>query len=144
MVLRCAMGERYYLQYAAEQSSNLIRSFWYGKFLQTVPNDALLSCKATQTGVQAASASQPDLGPDMKQPHLMDVQRALKCMQPCESSLSPTVYDLVVKSVAETDSVEQLPPSILRQDCTLEWPEVANFLGNGSAHKPLPLPCTSY
>ena len=142
--IECAAMKRY-LQYAAEQGSNLIRSFWYGKFLQTVPNDALLSCKATQALVQPVDNQRKSVshapGPN-KQPHLMDVQRALKSMQSCESALSPTVYDLVVKSVVQTDSMEQFPPSVLRRDCTLEWSEVAKFLGNGSTHKHTPCVCT--
>ena len=34
-----------YLQYAEEEASNLTKSFWFGKFLQTLSEDELLNCR---------------------------------------------------------------------------------------------------
>ena len=156
-----------YLQYAEEQESELIRSFWFGKFLQTLTSEVLLSCRKQGLPEQQkehitdqATAPPPPLS-DQKHDHTRNhelesvifqplgraglplwvhVQRAERCMQSHESSLSPAVHRLVVApaaadltGVAAEAAVTPPPPpaSVLRPDLTLEWSRVATFLGSG-------------
>ena len=154
-----------YLQYAEEQESELIRSFWFGKFLQTLTSEVLLSCRKQGLPEQQkehitdqATAPPPPLS-DQKHDHTRDhelesvifqplghaglplwvhVQRAERCMQSHESSLSPAVHRLVAAAAAAdlTGEAAVTPPppppaSVLRPDLTLEWSRVATFLGSG-------------
>ena len=140
-----------YLQHAEEQDSVLTKSFWFGKFLQTLSDEVLLSCRehACRTQQQENSPGQPlaetvvatrvtyshesvisePIGRDGL-PLWLHVQRANVCMQLSESSLSPLVHKVVVQSVR----IAALPSlSVLREDHTLDWSEVAIFLGSGTA-----------
>ena len=153
-----------YLQYAEEQESELIRSFWFGKFLQTLTSEVLLSCRKQGLPEQQKKhitdqATTPPPLSDQKHDHTHDhesvifqplgraglplwvhVQRAERCMQSHESSLSPAVHRLVVAAaaadltgLAAEAAVTPPPPpaSVLRPDLTLEWSRVATYLGSG-------------
>lgn len=151
-----------YLHYAEEEVSELTKSFWFGKFLQTLPDDVLLSCRKQELRVrqqehQPSQATTPQDTAETRSKHAHDyktvifeplgrselplwlyVQRADKCLQSCESSLSPLVHKLVVEPIQNTTITDtcavMLPPasSVLRLDLTLEWSEVATFLGSGT------------
>ena len=151
------MERKYLLSARAERSSNLVRSFWYGKYLQTIPNEALLSCKQTLSLSQSleaqcaaehserreaaptSSSLEINTTPSSSEVSIgycvvpVEVQRALQCMGSCSSSLSPAVHELVVGSMCQVaGAVGGIPCSVIRcDDCTLEWSEVGKLLGDG-------------
>ena len=144
-----------YLQYAEEQVSELTKSFWFGKFLQTLSDEVLLSCREhAQTEPvqqQEHSANHPMEETPMatrvvcnrknvvsgptgcdELPLWLHVQRADRSMQSSETSLSPLVHELVVQSMRNASDVSLPSLSVLREDHILDWNKVAVFLGNGA------------
>lgn len=141
-----------YLHHAEEQTSDLTKSFWYGKFLQVLPKSVFLRCREQLRSISPQQDTLCQPNPQEQAPvttHACDdvifkplrcatlplwvhVQNADRCLQFCESSLSPLVHKLVVGAAVRTISDSSAPlSSVLRPDLTLEWSEVATFLGSG-------------
>ena len=150
-----------FLRLAGDDGSSLTRSFWFGKFLQQLPEDELsklgLSGSRSVSGLiqalrqssssNSACSDSSSLSKDGERREIkltssvgsFDVEEVMKCLTDSKTSLSPNVYDIVV------NSTHSLPPtllssilqsSFLRKDCTLDWDTVALHLEEckGTSH----------
>ena len=160
-----------FLKQAAAEKSSLSRSFWYGRFLQALPSGSLEACyQELQTGAEAARTAQaadagsgcPRLDPITDggaasckllssqvvcgKTLLQHVGDALECLSTHETSLSPTVSALITTSVprSQDGEVGGALADVLLQDCTLNWPTLAEYFkgaGISSCSNRPPLEC---
>ena len=122
-----------YLTCATGECSVLIRSFWWGKFLQTLPHDTLQAC-----------LQQPRKAPDVRPSEMqldftseidgklisLHIKDALHSLQACETSLSPNVFELITASIPRC--LDDTSHDFLSlDDHTLNWPVVGGYLGQG-------------
>ena len=142
----------HYLHCAEEERSDLTKSFWFGKFLQSLSADVLLRCRqwaqraqhgASTRDMSEENGSDVSFAPTGKteEPLWVHVKRADECLRSCKTSLSPLVHRLIVDSMrhAHMRTIDEpqslvmasLPLAVLREDHTLEWTAVASYLGSG-------------
>ena len=126
------------LERVIADSSSLTRSFWSGKFLQHVPARVLQKCTVRsnvhETTPPPAACELEEDSVLRGKTVLMHVRDALECLQVHETSLSPSVFELVAHSIIPSNPDPRALPSFSCQDYTLNWPAIAEYLGKGKQY----------
>lgn len=128
------------LERAIAESSSLTRSFWYGKFLQHIPARVLQKCTVRsdcsghETTPPPAACVLDEDSVVRGKTVLIHVRDALECLQVHETSLSPSVFELVAHSIIPSNPDPRALPSFSCQDYTLNWPAIAKYLGEGKQY----------
>ena len=129
---------------AAKDSSVITRSFWLGKFLQLLPELSNEQCQLSRVEEyhHVDRSTQSLHG----KPLHVHTQQALECLKECETSLSPNVFRLIVRSIADlsleddnqSSSVHNNVTSLVGESildkthCTLNWASVSKWFGEGT------------
>ena len=128
------------LERAIAESSSLTRSFWYGRFLQHVPARVLQKC-TVRSDFSGHETTPPPAACELDEDSLLrgktvltHVRDALQCLQVHETSLSPSVFELVTHAIIPSNPDPRILPSFSCQDYTLNWPAIAEYLGEGKQY----------
>ena len=130
------------LERATAESSSLTRSFWYGKFLQHIPAGVLQRC-TVRGDDNVHETTPPPAACELDKDNMlrgktvsMHVTDAMECLQVHETSLSPGVFELVAHTIPSNPDLKDMSalPNFSCKDWTLNWPAIAEYLGEGKQY----------